>query len=474
MARKSRGLDRLASAQDDLIIAAVGETRLGTDGNDNLSGTEGDDIFRLEEGGEDTAKGGGGNDGFYMGGELSAGDDLDGEAGDLDQLGLQGDYGTFGEISAPFTFTANHLKNIEQIVLLPASDDRFVTTGATSYTYNLKTINENVGAGQRLVLTANTLEAEDIFVFDGSAETDGYFLTFGGEGADILTGGDGDDGFFFGTDKRFGSGDSVDGNGGSDQLGLQGFYTGESAISFGDNQLEELEFIVLLSGGDTRFGSNGVGYSYDIEMSDGNVANGQTMIISANTLASDEKLTFRGADETDGAFRIFSGNGADDITGGAKADEIFGLGGVDKINGGGGADRIIGGLGGDFLTGGDGDTFVYESAAESTSLNFDTLTGFDFRIDRVDLPNDAPAFSDVVQVGRLDKDSFDTDLSAALNGVLGAGEAAVFIPDDGSFGGRTFGIVDANGVAGYQSGEDYVFELVNPVVPPGPTTDFFI
>ncbi len=145
--------------------------------------------------------------------------------------------------------------------------------------------------------------------------------------------------------------------------------------------------IVLLSGGDTRFGRNGVGYSSDIEMSDGNVANGQTMIISANTLASDEKLTFRGADETDGAFRIFSGNGADDITGGAKADEIFGLGGVDKINGGGGADRIIGGLGGDFLTGGDGDTFVYEAAAESTSLNFDTLTGFDFRIDRVDLPN---------------------------------------------------------------------------------------
>ncbi len=80
----------------------------------------------------------------------------------------------------------------------------------------------------------------------------------------------------------------------------------------------------------------------------------------------------------------------------------------------------------------------------------------------------------MIQGGRLDKDSFDADLSAAMNNVLGAGEAAVFVPNDGSYAFRMFGIVDGNGVAGYQPGEDYVFALVNPVVPPDPTSDFFI
>jgi Ca2+-binding RTX toxin-like protein len=447
---------------------ASGKLR-GNDGNNVIVGSEASDLFLLQDGGDDIATGLGGDDGFYFGAALTAADEVDGGEGTLDQVGLQGNY-------SGLTLGAKSLVGIEQLVFLPGSNTRFGDTSGSFYDYNVTTLDTNVAAGQRLVVTFNTLRVGEDVTFNGSAETDGYFLTYGGFGADILTGGQQDDAFFFGRDGRFGAGDRVDGQGGSlDQLGLQGDYTGVNAVVFGADQIKNVEQIVLLTGGDTRFGGAGGGYSYDLTMNDGNVLAGGTLVITANRLASNETLTFDGSAELDGRYRVFSGDGNDTITGGAGGDELFGRGGVDRIDGGAGSDRIIGGLGGDFLTGGDGgDTFVYASAAESTSVNFDTLIGFDYNEDRVDLPSDAPAFSDVVQGGRLDSATFDDDLAAALNGVMGAGEAAVFIASQGSFAGRTFGIVDANGIAGYQAGEDFVFELVEPVVPGVPTTDFFI
>jgi hypothetical protein len=80
----------------------------------------------------------------------------------------------------------------------------------------------------------------------------------------------------------------------------------------------------------------------------------------------------------------------------------------------------------------------------------------------------------MVSTGRLNSATFDQDLAAALNAVLGAGEAALFTPNSGDFAGRTFGIVDANGVAGYQAGEDFVLEFVSPMVPPAIGVDIFI
>jgi Ca2+-binding RTX toxin-like protein len=124
----------------------------------------------------------------------------------------------------------------------------------------------------------------------------------------------------------------------------------------------------MLSGGDTRFGSDGLGYSYDLTTNNGNVAAGGTLVITANTLRSDESLTFNGSAETDGRFRIFSGDGADSIRGSAGADDIFGRGGNDSI---------VGGLGGDVLNGGAGnDRFIYTSVADSTAAARDTIADF--------------------------------------------------------------------------------------------------
>jgi Ca2+-binding RTX toxin-like protein len=368
---------------DELYGLAGADDLRGGTGNDKLDGGAGDDLLRLQDGGEDTALGGAGNDGFLFGAALSAGDVVDGGAGSGDQLGLQGNYGSFGAGGAAFAFGAAHLVNIEMLILLSGSDTRFGDMAGNLYSYNLATLDVNVAAGQQLVVSFNTLRAGENVTFDGSAETDGSFLTYGGLGTDILTGGQQSDGFYFGADGRFGSGDRVDGRGGSlDQLGLQGDYSGAGAISFAANSMANIEMLILLGAGDNRFGGgSGDGFSYDITMHDSNVAAGATMYISANTLRTDATLTetldFDGSAEKDGFFIVYAGTGADTLVGGAGADEIWGRGG---------ADRITGGLGSDILRGGEGDdVFVYNAVAECGPGSRDSILDFTSGSDRIDL-----------------------------------------------------------------------------------------
>ncbi len=348
-------------------VVSVDDRPRGSAGNDTLGGTANNDVLLLQDGGEDFANGGDGDDGFYMGGALSAGDRLDGGAGSLDQVGLQGDY------SAPFTFDAGNFTNIEQIVLLPGDVTAFGDPGTNFYDYNLVTVDGNVAAGERLAVTFNALRAGEDVVFDGSAETDGYFLTYGGFGVDAITGGQQDDGFYFGSD-RFGGSDRVDGQGGTlDQLGLQGDHT----ITFGADQLSAIEMIVLLTGVDTRFGANGGSrFDYDLTMHDGNVDAGQLMYVKGNALAVDETLVFDGSAELDGRFAVYGGRGDDTLIGGAGADDLQGGAGSDTLNGGLGADLLQGGTG--------ADTFVYGATAESSGSGIDQILDFESG-DKIDL-----------------------------------------------------------------------------------------
>ena len=359
---------------------AIIENATSGAGNDTLRGNavaniltsgDGDDILLLQDGGDDTAIGGSGNDGILFGSALTAGDVVDGGAGTRDQLGLQGNYGASG---APFTLGAAHLVNIEMLVLLSGSDTRFGDTAGNDYSYNIATLDVNVAAGQQLTVSFNTLGLDENVTFDGSAETDGSFITYAGLGTDILTGGQQSDGFYFGADGRYGSGDRVDGQGGAlDQLGLQGDYSGARAVTFAPDAMAGIEMIVLLSAGDNRFGGGSSdGFSYDIVMNDSNVADGARLFISANTLRSDgsfaETLVFNGVAETNGSFTVYAGNGADVIVGGARSDEIWGRGG---------ADLITGGLGADILRGGDGnDMFDYNNVAESGPGARDSILDF--------------------------------------------------------------------------------------------------
>jgi len=366
------------------MYAIVVQTE-GTVDDDTITGTGAEDLFNLSQGGNDTASGGDGNDGFYMGAALSALDSLDGGDGILDQLGLQGNYGT------PFVLSANHLVNIEMLVLLAGNDTRFGDTAGNFYSYDLKTVDANVGDGELLAVSFNRLRAGENVTFDGSAETNGRFLTFAGLGNDTIIGGSQDDGFYFGNNGRWGAGDSVNGGAGTlDQLGLQGSYTGASAVTFGATQITGIEMLVLLTGGDVRFGNPpGIGYSYDVTMNDGNVANGATFYVSANMLragvpgVTDETLAFNGSAELNGHFTIWSGAGADTLVGGLQSDTIYGAGGADLLTGGGG-----------------NDTFAYIDAAHSTAAAKDQILDFATG-DLIDLtaidaitggPNDAFAF----------------------------------------------------------------------------------
>jgi Ca2+-binding RTX toxin-like protein len=342
-------------------IATPPSTLQGDAGDNQLTGTDGDDLFRLEHGGNDSASGGGGVDGFIFGGAFNALDSVDGGAGS-DQIGLQGVY-------SGLTLGANSTVNVEMIVLLAGNDTRFMDLGGALTGYNITTVDANVATGQMLTIQANTLRAGENFTLNGAAETDGSFFTFGGEGIENLTGGQQVDGFYFGT-GRFGSADRIDGQGGSDQFGLQGNYSGLNALTLGADQLTSVEFIVLMSASDTRFGGGNIGqsFSYTLTMNDGNVAAGQQMIVQANTLRAGEVLTFDGSAETNGSFRLFAGAAADTIIGSQTGDELWGQGGADRIEGRGGADTLRGGL--------DNDVFAYRGVADSVTASRDKIMDF--------------------------------------------------------------------------------------------------
>src|SRR5205085_6213146 len=90
---------------------------------------------------------------------------------------------------AGLTLGATSLVNIETMVLLPGNDTRFGDTSGALYSYNLTTVDANVAAGQLLTVNFNTLRSGENVTFNGSAETDGSFLTYGGLGNDTVTGG---------------------------------------------------------------------------------------------------------------------------------------------------------------------------------------------------------------------------------------------------------------------------------------------
>ena len=313
-------------------VDGAGDQLRGTAGADSIIGTAGDDLINLSFGASDIATGGGGNDGFYLGAAFDPLDRIDGGAGTLDQVGLQGTYAT------RITLAADTIRNIETLVFLPGNDTRFALSNGALSAFDIKTDDGNIAAGKTLTVQANTLRSGENLTFDGSAETDGSFLFYAGLGTDVFTGGQKDDGFYFGQ-GRFGSTDRVDGQGGTaDQIGLQGDFAGTSALTFGANQIAGIEAIVVLSGADTRFGGGNALFSYTLTMHDGNAATGGTMIVQGNALRTGEVLTLDASAEGGATYRVFGGASGDTITTGAGNDELWARGGGDVLRGGGGND----------------------------------------------------------------------------------------------------------------------------------------
>jgi hypothetical protein len=216
------------------------------------------------------------------------------------------------------------------------------------------------------------------------------------------------------------------GRGSNDTVVLDGDY----AAGFGLGTPDFVEQVLVTGDND-----------FSLVADDGNVAPGATLTINAMPLGDGHHIAFDGSAETNGRF-LFLGSQADDVFfGGAGDDRIYGHGGADILSGGGGSD-----------------IFGYGAATQSTGPDYDIIADFDPAADRIDLDVTVASFDDAVQGGTLSAGSFDADLGAALAG-LGTGHAVIYTPDAGDLAGNLFLIVDANGIAGYQAGEDYVFAL---------------
>jgi serralysin len=397
------------------------DTLVGNAADNVLTGNGGADIFMLQVGGNDTALGGSGDDGFYFGQAFTSADIVNGGIGE-DQLALQGNY------TLALGALAN-VTNVETLALLSGSDSTFGDTAGNLYSYVITAVDANVGPGGAMTINANGLRAGESLTFDGSAETDGGFRIFAGFGADNLTGGGGNDGFFFGDGGRFSAADRVNGGAGvGDQLGLRGDYS--ALVTLDDVTVQNVETIALVGKFAPPFGELTTDMRYNLKLADGNIAAGQTLTINGNTLQGGEWMRVDASAETNGNLLFIAGAGDDTLIGGAGADQLFGGLGADTMTGGGGAD-----------------IFVYRAYAESSAGAVDRILDL-AEGDKIDL-----SFFDANISGGGADDAFTFIGSAAFTG---AGQLRAF----GS--GTSWTIeadVDGNGVA------DLVIDvtLANPV-----------
>ncbi|MDB5674644.1 MAG: hypothetical protein JWM65_1626, partial [Sphingomonas bacterium] len=414
----------------DVAVTVTGLTSAG----DANHGGAGDDVvvgsgsFDLSQGGNDTTTGGAGNDGFYFGAAFTGADRVDGGGGSNDQIGLEGDYSGGNRL----VLGANTLANVE------------VVTAFAGHSYDITTNDGNVAAGKVLTFYGSTLGANDSFTVDGSAETDGAFRMYGGLGADHFTGGAGDDGFYFGRDGRFNvATDHIDGGAGTnDQFALEGNYN----VTISNSVVTNVEVISLLDGLAAHS-------QYHVTLTDDWTGAGQTHTVYGVPVR--DGFTLDASAESDGNLKVYGGLGGDTITTGAGNDWIMGGAGADTLNGGLGAD-----------------TFFYNKVSDSIGVSHDTILNFDALHDHIDLPTAVTGIDAAIDHGTLNAgSSFDADLTAALAG-LNAGHAVQFTADSGTLAGHIFEVIDTNGVAGYQAGQDMVIELQNPVNPITDTASF--
>jgi len=465
------------NASANRLAASTGADRLyGEGGNDTLDGGKG----------ADTLCGGTGNDVYYV----DSTGDVVAEAAD------QGNDIVYSSVSRGLG------SNIEQLVLTGMA--RLNGTGNAL---------ANVLTGNDANNTLSGLDGDDTL-----RGGDGNDYLQGGNGADNLGGGRGFDRLAggAGNDTYVGpTGDLIieDANGGTDSV--------ESATTFSLDGIANVENLILvgsasidgtgnalanrimgnagsnaLAGGDGRdtldggdgndtlagggnvdqlTGGRGNDIYVDpdgdsiVETADGGVdtvrSAGTFSLAALNNVERIELTGLAGVSATGNNF-------ANKLTGNDAGNFLIGAGGDDTLVGNGGSDTLLGGLGRDVITAGDGaDRVRFGAVAESTGAACDVLYGLDFGgngsggVDRLGFTQTPSAIRLAITSGVLRSATFDADLASAVTASrLGAGQAILFDPSSGdrAEAGHVYLIVDANGVAGYQAGQDFVVELVSP------------
>ena len=357
------------AGNDTLTSHAVG----AYNGND-FSGFGGNDTFNMQiSPGPDELLGGAGNDTFNYAGNFSSDKSVDGGT-DGDSLNLDGDY------AAGITLGATTLVNVEYINL------------AAGHSYKLTTNDATVASGKTLRVDAYDLGAANTLVFNGSAETNGTFVVYGGAGNDTITGGAGNDTIDGGTGRNTISGgggndsitdsgthSTIDGGGGIDTLSLDRsglsaamsltFTPGSTvAQTMSDGtSMRNVESLLLTTGS----GNDTLTVNYPMQttawptiMWDSGTGD-DTVSLDFSTLTKPISLNGGNGGYVDcrvGTHTLVVISNVEHltVTGGAVDDNMaagsaYGV----HFNGGGGDDDLQGGSGNDTLNGGIGDDTLY-------------------------------------------------------------------------------------------------------------------
>jgi Ca2+-binding RTX toxin-like protein len=342
----------------------------------------------------------------------------------------------------------------------------------------------DVLVGRAFVDTINGLAGDDHLAGGGGNDIlnggDGDDVLDGGGGYDTMSGGAGNDTYFaskgdvvsenpdegidlVNASSSFGLGANVEnlnlsGTASSNGTGnaLDNTITGNA----GNNKLSGLDGNdVLIGEGGNNTLLGGAGDDFLVAGSGNDTLSGRSgndTVSYANAGAGvSVNLTLVAAQST-------GGSGSDKLS---FVENIVGSAFADTLIAGNGTNILTGGLGGDSLTGGSGaDHFVYDAAAESTGPDYDTITDISLFSDMIYLPFAVTGVDAKITGGPLSLASFDADMAAAVNGAhLGIGHAVAFKANIGSLAGETFLVIDANGVAGYQAGADFVIHLQSGV-----------
>jgi len=405
-------------------------------GADVLKGGAGFDYFGLN-GGKDVVTGGFGDDTVEVLSGFNANMKIDGGAG-YDTVMLDSD------LSGGVTFLSTTIQNVEDLILPYAFDARIVLNDG------------NVAAGQELRIDVLGMNSMNSYV-DGSAETNASLTFQGGTGDETFIGGAGNDAFVeaWGGDDVFRGGGGADvflasdyitgfvsgfstdqiydGGAGNDTLYLAGDF---GSIAFKDTTLAGIEGIRV---GGLQTGA--VQADYTLIFADGNVAAGQTLTVDASPDGTDgvtsaHTVSLDGVNETNGRLVLIGGDGDDTLRGGT-----------------GPGDTLIGGVG--------NDRYVYDLVGQSAGANHDSI-GFDPAHDHIDLWFTVTGINAANVNATLNIATLDADLAAILPGTnqLSPHRAVVIEAVAGTYTGSTFIVVDANGTAGYQAGEDLVLQIL--------------
>ena len=369
----------------DLCVTNPGIQKNGSNQADSLAGTSGDDTL-ISGPGNDSISGSAGNDSLFAGdGDDTiafAIDDLTGE--DTLDGGSQFRADTLLLISAG-TLVPTDLRNVSGIEILQlANGSNHITLGVNGKYAGISSVVGGSGA--------DTISAVGY--------TDEGITLRGGRGADVLTGGEGNDTFLVDIGD-VDTGECYDGGaGGSDHLLIKSSMD-MSALNDADRSLTQVEVILLDHYVSLTLSSAMLSGEQLVLMGTGDNAE-ESVTVTGSTQSDFVDLTLIHVDIDDirglyihgagaGIDTILGTNGADTIVGGLQSDWLFGGGGNDRIFAGELNDTLIGGAGADFIDGGLGnDVFIYTQVSDAaTDMAYgvmDTLSGANYG-DIVDLRN---------------------------------------------------------------------------------------